>query len=108
MPSLPPPNAHKDALQRHHAAQVNQHYEDIVFRGRTLRCAVTRRAGDIFVQEGGTVDQSVMIIRMAKTHFSTAPKEKETLTCTGGTWIIDQVAGKLAWEQEYVLTVGKR
>ena len=107
MPSLPPSSAHRDALHRHHAAQVNQYYGDVIFRTRTVRCAITRRAGDLIVQEGGSVDQSVLTIRMAKTQFATAPSTKELITVEGGTWRIDAVAGLLAWEQEWVLTASK-
>lgn len=105
--NLPPRHVRRSALQRHHAALANEFYGDIVFRTRTIHCAITRRAAGLSLEDGGAVDQSVLMIRLHKTLFSEAPRREESVTHNGGTWLIQNVAGELAWEQEWVITVGK-
>lgn len=106
--NLPPRSAVQASLKRHSALLAAQFWGDILFRGQPFaKVSVVSKAGELRGEDGGLVDQTELIIRIAKSRLSEPPRRLEQVTCEGRVWIIRKVAGLMSWEGEWVLTVSQ-
>lgn len=79
-----------------------------MFRGVEFRgVSVTRNEGELRSEDGGLLDASELVVCIAKSRLSQAPKVNEPLGYGGDTWLIRSVAGLMQWEQEWILKVSK-
>lgn len=82
---------------------------DVTFRNTLFtNVSITRTPAELRREDGGLSDQSEYVVRIAKHRISIEPKSGEIMVIDAKNWIIAHVDGKLAWQQEWVLTCGQR